>query len=83
MSQREVMGPLALEQANTVSGILVDESGKVKITLKKDTSTKDLLKSLVKKYEQLFGQASIEVCKDAIRESGVTLDEKDVPDILH
>ena len=49
MSQREVMGPLALEQANTVSGILVDESGKVKITLKKDTSTKDLLKSLVKK----------------------------------
>jgi len=83
MSQREVMGPLALEQANTVSGILVDESGKVKITLKKDTSTKDLLKSLVKKYEQLFGQASIEVCKDAIKESGVTLDEKDVPEILH
>jgi hypothetical protein len=83
MSQRDVMGPLALEQANTVSGILVEESGKVKITLKKDDSPKDLLGNLVKKYEQLFGQASIEVCKDAIRESGVKLDDKDVPDILH
>lgn len=83
VSQQNVMGPLALEQANTVHGLLVDESGKVKITLKKDASPKDLLQSLVKKYEQLFGRASIEVCKDAIKESGVKLDEKDIPDILH
>lgn len=83
VSQQNVMGPLALEQANTVSGLLVDESGKVKITLKKNATTKDLLQNLVKKYEQLFGRASIEVCKDAIKESGVKLDKKDLPDILH
>lgn len=83
MSQREVMGPLALEQANTVRGVLVEENGRVTIKLQKDMSVKEMLKDLVKKYEQLFGQASIEVCKDAIKESGVSLDEKDIPDILH
>ncbi len=83
LSQQNVVGPLALEQANTVSGILVDENGKVKITLKKDATSKDILQKLVKKYEQLFGQASIEVCKDAIKESGVKLDESELPDILH
>ena len=83
LSQQNVMGPLALEQANTVSGILVDESGKVKLTLKKEATTKDLLQKLVEKYEQLFGQASIEVCKDAIKESGVKLDQSELPDILH
>lgn len=80
--QQDVVGPLAVEQANTVSGLRVEGSGKVKVTTKSDKEAVDLLVRLVKKYEQLFGQASVEVCKDAIKESGVTFNQKDLPDIL-
>lgn len=81
-SQEDIVGPLAVEQANTVSGIHVDTSGKVKISLKESDDSKRLLQNLVKKYEQLFGQASVEICRDAVRQSGLQLDDTDLPEIL-
>jgi hypothetical protein len=80
--QRDVLGPLAIEQANTVAGIDVDSDGKVKISLNSPKDSVHLLQSLVKKYEQLFGQASVEVCKDAVKESGVAIDQSELPEIL-
>lgn len=80
--QQSAVGPLAVELANTVRGLSVEGNGKVKITLKKDTETRKLLMDLVKKYEQLFGQVSVEVCKDAIKESGVNPADIDLPDFL-
>lgn len=80
--QEEVLGPLAREQAKTVAGIEINSAGKVKISLKTAAQSKDLLGNLVKKYEKLFGRASIEVCKDAVKESGVTYADSDLPDIL-
>lgn len=80
--QENVMGPLALEQANTVQGLQVDSKGNVKVSLTKPTDAPDVLIKLVKKYEQFFGQASIEVCKDSIKKAGVSSDDKDLPEIL-
>lgn len=80
--QREVLGPLAIEQASGITGLEVDASGKVKISLKASDNSKNLLQSLVKKYEKLFGQASVEVCRDAIREAGVQVEESELPEIL-
>lgn len=80
--QKNLVGPLALEQANTVSGIKVDPSGKVTVSIKEGDKANEILLQLVKKYEQLFGRASLEVIKDVIKESGVTLADADVPDIL-
>lgn len=80
--QREVLGPLAVDQAKGIAGLTITSDGKVKISLKKDTDSKNLLSDLVKKYEKLFGRASIEVCKDAIKESGVKYADSDLPDIL-
>jgi hypothetical protein len=43
---------------------------------------KETLIKLVKQYEQLFGQASIEVCKDAIREMKPPIPVDQLPDLL-
>ena len=43
---------------------------------------KVVLEKLVKQYEKLFGQASIEVCKDAVREVQNTVSKADLPEIL-
>lgn len=80
--QQNVVGPLAVEQANEVTGISVSDDGKVKISLKKPSDSKAILGKLVQRYSLLFGQASVEVCKDALKESGVELSEADLPDIL-
>lgn len=63
-AQERVIGPLAVEQARKVSGLTLDwPNEKVSI----DLDSKVVLDNLVKNYEHLFGQASVEVCKDAVK----------------
>jgi hypothetical protein len=76
--QLAMIGPLAINQAKAVEGISVDEDNK--ITIK--GNGKDILGGLVKQFELLFGNASIEACKDAVKEASVTISDKDLPDIL-
>jgi hypothetical protein len=80
-SQFSIIGPLAIEQANKVKGLSVSSNGNPTIEGKGEDAT-DLLTSLVKQYEQLFGQTSVEVCKEAIKEAQITIVEKDLPEIL-
>lgn len=77
-SQILVIGPLAIDQAKKVVGITI-ESGNI-VTLK--GNGKELLSDLVKQFEQLFGAASVEACKDAIKESQLSLSPSDLPEIL-
>lgn len=63
--QEGIIGPVALEQAKKVPGLNVN--GKVSI----EGDQKEVLNKLIKQYEQLFGQASVEVCKEAV--SGLEL----------
>ena len=76
--QLVVIGPLAVDQAKRVTGITVDASNKVHI---KDNG-KEVVTRLVKQFEKLFGAASVEVCKEAVKEAPVTISDKDLPDIL-
>ncbi len=78
--QAAIIGPLAIEQANKVRGLKANSPGDVQIDTK--TDPKFLLEQLVQQYEQLFGQASVEVCKDALKETRVRVSDKDLPDIL-
>lgn len=76
--QAEIIGPVALEQAKKISGLNVSSASDVKIT----GNAKDVLGNLVEQYSKLFGRASIEVCKEAVRETKSPLKEDDLPDIL-
>lgn len=61
--QTLIMGPVAIEEANKVSGLKVSPDGKG-VTLTSDGTV--VLENLVKQYEALFGRVSIEVCKEAV-----------------
>lgn len=77
-SQISVIGPLAIDQAKKVTGLLIDGSNS--ITIKGDG--KEILANLVHQFETLFGQASVEACKDAIKETQISFSPSDLPEIL-
>jgi hypothetical protein len=60
--QKSIIGPVALEQAMQVSNMAVDLNNH-KVSFFGDKSK--AIDDLVKKYADLFGQVSVEVCKDA------------------
>ena len=75
--QELVIGPLAWREAGKVPGLKiaskrVDVSGK----------SKEVLSKLVSRYEGLFGPASVEVCRDAVKTLLPDMEASDVPDIL-
>ena len=76
--QQAIIGPLALDQAHKVPGLKFSNSDTVEIL----GDAKGILENLVKQYEQLFGQASIEVCKDAIKEVKPPIPQSELPAIL-
>ncbi|MBI2442418.1 MAG: hypothetical protein HYV40_00730 [Candidatus Levybacteria bacterium] len=63
-AQETVIGPIALEQAKKVDGLSVDWS---RHEVSVQGNKKSVLDNLIKQYEHLFGRASIEVCKDAVK----------------
>jgi hypothetical protein len=65
-AQEAIVGPVAKEIAGKVTGI--------------DNPNKQVLENLVKEYSGLFGQASIETCKDAIKD--IVNPSVDLPEIL-
>lgn len=76
--QQEIIGPIALEQAKKVEGLSVTSADDVKISGDK----KDVLGKLVSQYSELFGRASVEVCKEAFQPFSTKIPASDVPDIL-
>ena len=62
--QEEIIGPVALEQARKVAGLKVNWE-KREIVIEGDR--KNILEKLVAQYERLFGPASVEVCRDAVK----------------
>ena len=77
-AQMVVIGPLAIAQAQKVVGLSIQDADHIEII----GNAKDVLSNLVNQYAQLFGRASIEVCKDAIKEMQSPIPSKDLPDIL-
>ena len=78
-AQEGIIGPLAVEQAQKVDGLKIDSSSN-KIILSGDE--KKILQSLVEKYEGIFGQTSVEVCKHAVRDILPQLPQDQIPPLL-
>ena len=83
-NQSAASSPLAIDQAHKVSGLKFSNSDNVEIL----GDAKDILENLVKQYQQLFGQASVEVCKpacggkDALKEIKPPIPSNELPEIL-
>lgn len=77
--QELIMGPVAWEQANKVTGLRVDLQNH---TVSVAGNSKEVLGKLVAQYEWLFGRASREVCKDAVRPLLSQVSTEEVPAVL-
>ena len=76
--QELIIGPLALNHAKGISGLDIISDSDIKIK----GDGKAVLENLVKQYARLFGQASVEVCKDAVKEIKPPVPSNDLPEIL-
>jgi len=72
--QQSIIGPLAWSEAEKVSGLSI-EGQKISVS----GEGKAVLEHLVKQYANLFGQASVEACKDAVRGKAK---QEELPSIL-
>lgn len=77
--QENVIGPLAVEQAQKVSGLNINWSLK-QITITGDV--KVITENLVRQYEKIFGQASIQICKEVASSYLDKLSKNEIPSIL-
>lgn len=77
--QAVIVGPVAIEQAKQVSGITVDWSKK-QVSISGDEAS--VIDHLVEQYKKLFGQISVEVCKEAAAKAGVNLSPEQLPKSL-
>lgn len=61
--QEAIIGPVAINSAKAVKGLNLNwDTKEVIIT----SEPKAVIDSLVRQYESLFGQISVEVCKEAV-----------------
>ena len=77
--QALIIGPIAWEQAGKVTGLRIDiATHSVNI----EGDAKQVLELLVAQYEKLFGAASREVCRDAIKPLLSQFSPDDIPAVL-
>lgn len=76
--QQNIIGPLALREANKVVGLKVNSIEDISF----DGDDKQIVGNLVQQYAKLFGSASIEICKEAVQPLISRLPDADVPEIL-
>jgi len=74
--QETIIGPVAWEQANKVSGLManIEEHS---VTIEGDK--KNTINELVKQYAGLFGQTSIDICRQAVHDLISQLPKDQIP----
>lgn len=77
--QEKIIGPIALEQAQKVLGLRVDLE---KHDIQFEGNQTDIVEKLVEKYKEIFGQASVEVCREASRKILVGVSKDNIPSLL-
>lgn len=77
--QEGIIGPIALEQAKKVQGLKLDWP---KHEVVFDGNKTDIMEKLVEQYQGLFGQASVEACKDAVRTLLTGVPKNQIPPLL-
>lgn len=78
-AQEDIVGSVAFDLAKKVPGITIGSSEK-DITIEGDKKT--VLNNLIEQYENLFGLASIEVCKKAANDFIQNTPKDQLPPLL-
>lgn len=77
--QETIIGPIALEQANKVNGLKINWTDReVSIT----GNQTDVIEKLVEQYKHIFGQASVEACKEAVHSIIPQIPSNQIPPLL-
>ncbi|OGY61839.1 MAG: hypothetical protein A3F99_02220 [Candidatus Colwellbacteria bacterium RIFCSPLOWO2_12_FULL_43_11] len=77
--QVHIIGPVAWDEAVKVQGITIDaQKNSISVT----GDPKVVLEQLVGKYEGLFGNASLEICREATRKFIAQVPQEQIPQIL-
>jgi tRNA A-37 threonylcarbamoyl transferase component Bud32 len=80
--QALIIGPIAWEEAQQIEGLTVDiQTQEISFTVTGE-SQGEVVDKLVKRYEQLFGRASLEVCRDAVKDLIADVPADQVPTLL-
>ena len=77
--QLSIMGPMAWEEAQEVDGLSIDVS-RNEVYVEGDS--REVLGRLVAQYEKLFGRASVEACREAVRPVISQVPSDQIPDML-
>ena len=77
--QESLIGPVAVERAKMVGGMTLDWPKK---TVSFTGEPSSVIDSLVDQYKVLFGQISVEVCKEAVGSILNGLNSEEVPSSL-
>ena len=76
--QQLIAGPLAIDLAKMVSTITFENGDTVSL----EGNPKSVLEDLVKQYQKLFGNASVEASKQALSRSSLKFEPEELPAIL-
>ncbi len=77
--QEKIIGPIAVMQAKQVSGVDVNWDIKsVHISI----DPREAINNLVQQYSELFGQLSIDICREAVASTLMGLNKEDIPLVL-
>jgi hypothetical protein len=80
LQQAELVGTLAWQVAQQVSGIDVIDMLKSQITIRGEP--KEAINELIGKYQKLFGKMARDVCKNAVADILADMDANDIPESL-
>ncbi len=80
--QELIIGPLAWEEADHVTGLHVLDRKAGNVSLEEAGDGKMIIDNLVSRYEILFGRAARELCKEAVISLVADLPPSDVPSSL-
>jgi hypothetical protein len=77
--QESIIGPIAVERAMRVDGLAINWNQKEVLILGDPKTT---IEHLVKQYQELFGEISVEVCREAVASSIAQLTTDQIPAVL-
>lgn len=77
--QELIIGPVAWNEAKKVKDLVIDEEDH-EVSLKKEDSA--VVDQLIERYEKLFGKASLEVCRSAVRDIIGEMPPEQIPALL-